>query len=92
MDVHISERYSKSSLCFHKYHTWMTLCMESCTQSTVAASYKWFLKHRAGRPAIDAQPNRMLYVFFWVIPRRLNFICRRFGTLYLFQLHRQVGK
>jgi hypothetical protein len=22
----------------------------------------------------------MLYVFFWVIPRRLNFICRRFGT------------
>jgi hypothetical protein len=23
----------------------------------------------------------MLYVFFWVIPWRLNFICRRFGTL-----------
>jgi hypothetical protein len=23
----------------------------------------------------------MLYVFFWVIPRRLNFICRCFGTL-----------
>jgi hypothetical protein len=23
-----------------------------------------------------------LYVFFWVIPRRLNFICRRFGTHY----------
>jgi len=23
----------------------------------------------------------MLYVFFWVIPRCLNFICRRFGTL-----------
>ena len=33
----------------------------------------------------------MLYVFFWVIPRRLNFICRRFGTLCLFHLHRQVG-
>jgi len=33
----------------------------------------------------------MLYAFFWVIPRRLNFICRRFGTLYLFYLHRQVG-
>jgi hypothetical protein len=32
-----------------------------------------------------------LYVFFWVIPRRLNFICRRFGTLCLFHLHRQVG-
>jgi len=25
-----------------------------------------------------------------VIPRRLNFICRRFGTLCLFHLHRQV--
>jgi len=32
-----------------------------------------------------------LYSFFWVIPRRLNFICRRFGTLCLFHLHRQVG-
>jgi hypothetical protein len=25
----------------------------------------------------------MLYVFFWVIPRRLNFISKRFGTLCL---------
>jgi len=24
---------------------------------------------------------RLLYAFFWVIPRRLNFIFRRFGTL-----------
>jgi len=31
----------------------------------------------------------MLYAFFLVIPRRLNFICRRFETL--FHLHRQVG-
>jgi len=31
------------------------------------------------------------YVFFWVIPRCLNFIYRRFGTLCLFHLHRQVG-
>jgi len=23
----------------------------------------------------------MLYAFFWAIPRRLKFICRRFGTL-----------
>ena len=34
----------------------------------------------------------MLYAFFWVIPRRLNFICRRFGTLCLFHLHRWVSK
>jgi len=33
----------------------------------------------------------MLYAFFWVIPRRLNIICRRFGTLCLFHLHRLVG-
>ena len=33
----------------------------------------------------------MLYAFFWVIPRRLNFICRRFGTLCLFHRHRRVG-
>ena len=33
----------------------------------------------------------IFYVFFWVIPRRLNFICRRFGTLCLVHFHRQVG-
>jgi hypothetical protein len=33
----------------------------------------------------------MLYVFFWVISRRLYFICQHFGTLCLFHLHRQVG-
>ena len=22
-----------------------------------------------------------MYAFFWIIPRRLNFVCRRFGTL-----------
>ena len=33
----------------------------------------------------------MLYAFFWVIPRCLKFICRCFGTLCLFHLHRQVG-
>ena len=35
---------------------------------------------------------KLLYVFFWVIPRRLNFMFRRFETLCLFHLHRQVGK
>jgi len=33
----------------------------------------------------------MSYSFFWVIPRRLNFICRRFRTFCLFHLHRWVG-
>ena len=34
----------------------------------------------------------MLYAFFWLFPRCLNFICRCFRTLYLFHLHRQVDK
>jgi len=29
----------------------------------------------------------LLYAIFWVIPRCLEFICRRFGTLCLFHLH-----
>ena len=33
----------------------------------------------------------IFHAFFWVIPRRLNFICRRFGTLRLFHLHRQLS-
>jgi len=33
----------------------------------------------------------MLYTFFWVIPRRLNFTCRRFGTLCLSHVHRRIG-
>ena len=32
----------------------------------------------------------ILYGFFWVISRRLEFMCRRLGTLCLFHLHRKV--
>jgi len=35
--------------------------------------------------------SHLLYAFFWVIPRRLNFMCQHFGTLCLFHLYRQVG-
>jgi len=31
---------------------------------------------------------KKVYIFFWVIPWRLNFICQRFGTLCLVHLHR----
>ena len=34
---------------------------------------------------------RVLYAFFWVIPRHLNFVCRRFETPCLFHSHTQVG-
>jgi hypothetical protein len=30
-------------------------------------------------------------VSFWVIPRRLNFMCRRFGTPSMFHLHRRCN-
>ena len=39
---------------------------------------------------LESATPALLYVFFWVILRRLNFICRRFGTLCLFHLHRRV--
>ena len=35
--------------------------------------------------------KKKLYAFFWAIPRRLKFICRRFGTLCIYHLPRQVG-
>jgi hypothetical protein len=49
---------------------------------------------RAVQPVVSrylANISVILYAFFWVIPRRLNSICRRFGTLCLFHLHRRVG-
>jgi hypothetical protein len=33
----------------------------------------------------------LLYAFFWVFPRCLNFICQCFGTLCLFHPHRRIG-
>ena len=41
--------------------------------------------------AVYEQVPTMLYAFFWVTPWRLNFICRRFGTLCLFRLHRWIN-
>jgi hypothetical protein len=35
--------------------------------------------------------NIRLYAFFWVIPRRLNLICRRVGTLCLLHLFQGCG-
>ena len=39
-------------------------------------------------PAAFTITFSILYVFFWVFPRRLIVVFRRFGTLYLFHLHR----
>jgi len=37
---------------------------------------------------IEKRSRLMVYSFFWVIPRRMNFMCRCFGTVCLFHLHR----
>jgi len=49
---------------------------ETCRRLSIYASYM--------------QTLSTLCAFFWVIPRRLNFICRRFGALFLFHLHRPM--
>jgi len=44
------------------------------------------------RPTWPSAGNiKYVLCFLWVIPRRLKFMCRRFGTLCLFHLHKQVG-
>jgi len=63
MDVHISERYSNTSLCFHKHRTWiMTTCgvvhVESCRHSTLEARYKGVVKHHSVRATFAAEPKR----------------------------------
>jgi len=40
---------------------------------------------------IQRRETSLSYAFFWVIPSRLNFKRRRFGTLCLFHLHRWIG-
>jgi hypothetical protein len=53
---------------------------------------KIFISYQ-GRAQFAASANRLiLYVFFWLIPRGLNFICRRFETVYLFHFYRQECK
>jgi len=37
--------------------------------------------HNQGCMAVYESRQVWLYAFFWVIPQRLNFICRCFGTL-----------
>jgi hypothetical protein len=48
-------------------------------------------KHQLRDWGCHSETSQKTYAFFWVIPRRLNFICRRFGTLCLFHLYRRIG-
>ena len=64
----------------------MTLHFPHSGSSDYSATDCWIESFKKTQCSTD-----LLYVFFSVIPQRLNFICRHFGTLCLFQLHRQVG-
>ena len=39
-------------------------------------------------PPLKCRSTTCLHSFFWVIPRRLNFMCRRFGTHCQFHRHK----
>jgi hypothetical protein len=53
-----------------------------CLQRTVHFGTQHFnsLRNATHKWLIHTSPT-FLYAFFWIIPRCLNFICRRFGTL-----------
>jgi hypothetical protein len=74
----------------HIQHSLFTV---PCTVTETVTSFLFSrFGYKIGSNALKTTNRTMLYVFFWVIPRGLNFIYRRFGTLCLFHLHRQVGK
>ena len=60
-----------STLLFHT-KAWSKFHFKGCSDKQHYISFLFFLTFAV---------YWMLYAFFWVIPRRLNFICRRFGTL-----------
>jgi hypothetical protein len=63
----------------------MTLHFLHSGSSDYSATDCWTESFKKTQSSTD-----LLYVFFWVIPQHLNFICRRFRTLCLFQLRRRV--
>jgi len=65
------------TLCKYLFLMWLIELISILLQHHISTHSKYFIS--------------MLYAFFYVIPQRLNFICRRFGTLCLFHLHRQIS-
>ena len=55
---------------------------EGCNTSTKIADLLWSSNY-----SFQAMFSCFLHAFFWVNPRRLKFICRRFGPLCLLHLH-----
>ena len=67
---------------------WRGFCL---TDSRYLCYTKWIYQLHIPSFCLTGSTVFLLYAFFWVISRRLNCICRRFGTLCLFHLHRQLG-
>ena len=86
--LHVSDGLSVHRQQFKAIHTASGIChtisLTACQRARSGTTFHLV-------PA-SMQSTNLLYVFFWVILRRLNFICRRFGTLCLFHLHRKVDK
>ena len=73
------------ALLYNKWQLWLPVCwlVNSYEQIFHDATYNTRLS--------DSDiPFFLLYAFFWVITRRLEFKCRRFGTICLLHLHRQI--
>jgi hypothetical protein len=84
--------YLHSITCCHLFHSWLNNLLQTTPYPSVqdekTATASWGTARGGGD---DNNNNFILYALFWVIPRRLNFILRRFGTLCLFHLHIQVS-
>ena len=60
-----------------------------CTESNTSRNLTQ--KHQDLIYFVQCPTNaQLLYALFLVIPRSLNFICRRFGTFCLFHLYRRI--
>ena len=80
-----------------RYYYIIRLCRTLFTLVSLSFPlWKPELKSHLTTESLDGSNKRLsntflyLYAFFWVMPQRLEFICRRFGTLCLFHLNRQV--
>jgi hypothetical protein len=91
-----------STLYCVKFFCWRYLSVRYGVITKSILHYTSRFRHNSGHPQGGALQRIyswfetyavfwMLYAFFWVTPRRLNFICWRFGTLCLFHRHRRVG-
>jgi len=78
--------YRKLQYCGLSHSVFGQAVTTTTETSTTCFSWKFYSENGGNIlfQKVGNNPCILLYAFFWVIPRRLNFICRRFGTLYIF--------